>query len=361
MGISLYAHVTVYPDAANYTGPLALLDRVFDVVFAWSLLALSFCVGRTCCAALSIPFAGLAEEFAFSVFTGMGALALAVLGLGLAGLLKPIPAAALALLSILISHRQIPRLALLLTGALNAATLSRQRVIVALLLVALALMLVLRAATPPHSFDEAIYHLAITKSFVARGRVFPVVENWAGDMPFLVHMIYALCLMAKADIAAKVFSWLLALTCALGIYAFCSRFLDKTTGAIAMLVFFAAGMVVEVAVTARIDVSLAAVLFLATYAMFVCLESKNEPGAGRWLFLSGIMSGLALGIKYSAGIWIALLGLVFVFESLRTRKRSILELAKHGGGFVLIAFLLSSPWFAKNLVWFHNPVYPFVT
>ena len=72
-----------------------------------------------------------------------------------------------------------------------------------------------------------------------------------------------------------------ALMTALSVYGFCARFLTRRIGLIALFSFFAAGMVVG-ATTARIDVSLAGILFLATYAMMNYLETDRSG----WLWLS---------------------------------------------------------------------------
>src|ERR1043166_468291 len=122
-------------------------------------------------------------------------------------------------------------------------------------------------------------------------------------MPFLMQMLYAIALMAKSDTAAKVFSLTVALVCALAVYAFCARFLSQRTGIVALFAFFGAGMVIEVAVTCRVDVSLACMLFMATYAMMVALE-RDRRG---WLYASAMLAGFALGIKHTAAVWVLLL------------------------------------------------------
>src|SRR6185295_18350553 len=136
-----------------------------------------------------------------------------------------------------------------------AATATWLRVALSLMFCALVALLILRAMTPPHDFDEAIYHLPATKSFIDHGRVYPLVDNSLGNMPFLIQMIYAICLMAQTDTATKLFSLSMALTCGLAIYGFCARFLNRRTGVVAMFAFFGAGIVIEVAITCRIDVS----------------------------------------------------------------------------------------------------------
>lgn len=355
--LALYAHVRIAPVADDYTGILAPLDRIFDILFALVLVGISFCVGRAITRRLGLGFVSLAEELSFSVMMGVGITGSLVMGLGLIGGLKPVPVAILFLLLIAVSHREAPRLGSVLGQGFRAVTQTRTRKILSVMFILLAVILVLRTAAPPHNYDEAIYHLSVSKSFVERGRIYPVYDDWGGNLPFLVHMFYAVCLIVKADIAAKMFSLCLAGITALAIYAFCVRFLDRRTGTIAMFGFFGAGMVVEVATTARIDVSMAGILFLAAYAMMIYLETNKLV----WLWGSAALAGFGISIKYTAGFWLALLVLMFLFESLFRRRDPVRDITKHLIAYVFIAGVIASPWYIKNLVWFHNPVYPLFT
>jgi len=355
--LALYAHVRIAPVGDDYTGSLVLLDRVFDVAFALVLVGLSFCVGRAIARRLGLGFAILAEEISFSVMLGVGTTGSLVMLLGLIGALKPVAVAGLFLLLIAISHREAARLRSVLGEGFRAVTRNRTRRMVSVMFILLAAILVLRTAAPPHNYDEAIYHLSVSKSFVERGRIYPVYDNCSGNMPFLLHMFYAACLMVKSDIAAKLFGLCLAGISSLALYAFCARFLDRRAGTIAMFGFFGAGMVVEVATTARIDVSLAGILFLAAYAMMIYLE-RSEPS---WLWASAALAGFGMSIKYTAGFWLALLLLMFLFETLFRRRLSVRDITKHLVAYMFIAGMIASPWYIKNLVWFHNPVYPLLT
>src|SRR5262249_38376177 len=170
---------------------------------------------------------------------------------------------------------------------------------------------------------------------------------------FLIHMIYALCIMAKSDTAARLFSLTLAVFTALAIYAFCVRFLERKTGVIALFGLFGAGMVIEVATTSRVDVSLAGMCFAAAYAVIVYLET----GRAGWLYLSAILSGLAMGIKYDAGVWALLIAVIYLVEGISSRRLPIATILKRGVLYTIIAAAVASPWYIKNLVWFHNPIY----
>lgn len=353
----LFAHLRIAQMGENYRGPLVLVDRIFELYLALGIMSVGFCVGRRVARILSLSFVNAAEEISVSAMLGVGIIGLVVLCLGLFGLLNSLSIPASGALLVILTWREAGRLLASLKEGIVSATATRIRLTFAVLFIALVIILALRAMTPPHSPDEAIYHLSVTKRFVQQGRVFPVVDNWAGNMPFLIQMVYAVCLIAKADIAARLLSLFLAVVCSLSLYAFSARFLTRRAGVVAMFGFFGAGMIVEVAVTSRIDVSLAGMLFLATHAMVTYFET-NQRG---WLYASAVLSGLSLGIKYTAGIYILLLGFMFLTESFLRRQHRFTTIIKRGAVYVVIIAAIASPWFIKNFVWFGNPVYPFVT
>jgi 4-amino-4-deoxy-L-arabinose transferase-like glycosyltransferase len=363
---AILAHLKLSGAGDNYIGALAIFDRIFDLCFALALACVAFVIGRRILRALSLEFASLAEEASFSLMAGSGAIGLAMLGLGLVGLLKLIPVAITLTLLVLAARQEFPVLLSGLSKGIRAANTNTQTRFIALLFCALIGLLLLNAATPPHDFDEAIYHLSVAKQFVRHAKVYPLFDNPTGNMPFLIQMIYTVCLLAKTDIAAKLFSLILSLMCGFAVYGFCARYLNRSTALIALFAFFAAGMVVQVAITARIDLSLTLVLFLTTYAMIVYLESA-KPG---WLYASALFAGYGLGIKYTAAIWLLFMGVLYLVEGFwRSRWKvngnsKVIPLGsviKRGVLYAVIFVAVASPWYLKNLAWFHNPIYPFVT
>jgi len=352
---AIYVHFSIAGDE-GFTGPAAMLDRVFDIEFVCALAALTFCIGSRLARALRLQFVSMAEELSFSIMLGTGGLGLSILLIGLLGLLKPFPIVVFILLVLIGLRSELARLPEIIKRILVAVSAPKQRLLSGLYLL-IVLTLIIRAAAPPWALDDVIYHLPATKSFVEQGRVFPLFHQPLGNMPFLIHMIYALCLLAKTDIAPKLFSLLLTLVTSVALYGFCRRFFDRTIALVAMFGFLAASMVVEVGVTARIDVSLAGMLFLATYAMINHLET----GKMGWFFTSAALSGFSLGIKLNALLWIGCVVLIFLFESVVRLRRDVLSVAKSTAFYVVIILALASPWLLKNLIWFHNPVYPFVT
>lgn len=351
------AHIRLENSVENATGTLARLNHIFNLELALGVTILLLSVGHSVLRKLRLLTVSAAETVSFSLFLGTGVVGMLVLLLGLMGALRPWPIVGLLVFLLAITIRDSRVLYTTIKRGIRTAIHSRETRVLSTLFFCLVIFLVLRAATPPHTADELIYHLPVTKQFVEQGRIFPSYDNSLGNVPFLVHMIYALFLMAGSDIAAKLFSLILAITTSLALYAFCSRFLTRRVGVIAMFGFFAAGMVVEVGTTTRIDVSLAGMLFMCTFAMMNYLKSDRHE----WLWLSAVFAGLSLGIKHSAGLWLISIGAMYLIQRLILERERFGVFLKRGIGFVCIAVVIACPWYIKNLVWFGNPIYPFVT
>lgn len=340
--------------AENATGLLAVLDHLFDLVAAVTVSLVILSVGHTLTKRLSLRFINSPEQLAFSFLFGTGVVGLFILFLGLMGLLRGWVMLALLLLAVAFTARDI----LQLWQSLNRATQTAfaTRPLASSLFVILIAFVMLRTLVPPHIADELIYHLPVPLQFVQEGRVGPSYDNSLGNVPFLLHMIYALFLLAGSDVAARLFSLFLAIATAVLLYAFCCRFLTSRIGVMAMFAFFASGMIVELAVTTRIDVSLAGMLFACTYAMINYLTTR----ARGWLWLSALFAGFSLGIKHTAALWIFLVGILYLVETIKNRE-PIPKILQYGVLYTMLALAVASPWYIKNAVWFHNPIYPFVT
>src|SRR5205085_1928520 len=327
------AHVYLGDGRENTTGTLAFLDHVFDLAFALALSGVLTATGHAVCEKFRIKFVNSAEEIGFSLFVGTGIVGLAVLLLGLMGWLRPLPVSLLIIVCVTASRRSLRHLFKVIPERLHKLWRNPEAKLPAIIFVCLLIILVLRAASPPSTADEVIYHLPAPRDFLKQGRIYPMFDNSLGNFPLLIHMIYALCLMAGTDIAARLFSLILAIGVSLGMFGFCSRYLTRRVAAMAMFAFFSAGVVVEVAVTSRIDVSLAGMLFLCTYAMVNYLDTGNRS----WFWLSALLAGFSLGIKHTAAIWIVLIGVMYLVHLLVNRDR-IVQVIGLGITYALVAF-----------------------
>jgi 4-amino-4-deoxy-L-arabinose transferase-like glycosyltransferase len=353
---AIIAHIFV-SDHQEATGGVALLDHVFDIVLAFILTITLSAVGHSVTERLRLRFINVAEEIGFSLFVGAGVVGLAVLLLGLGGWLRPIPVSLLIAICIFVSRGSWMRLVNLVKETIQSLAYDREARVVAAIYACLIFLFVLRAAGVPTAPDELIYHLPVTRSFVQRGAVYALFDNSLGNFPFLIHMIYAVCLLTSSDIAPRLISLFLAVGTSFAIFGFCTRYLNRRIAAVAIFAFFGAGMMVEVAVTSRIDVSLAGMLFLCTYAMVNYLDTGQQG----WLWVSALLAGFSLGIKHTAILWLGFIALMYLVHSLVINRNGVLPVLRTGFMYALLAFAIASPWYIKNYEWFHNPVYPLLT
>lgn len=352
----IYGHVNISADPSHATGTALVLDHLFNLLIAAALFALFFAVGRRLLKLCGFQWHSFAEEFVFCTGLGAGVLASLIMAAALAGLLKPYSLGIIFLVALILCGTQLLRLVEVARDAVSRDYSRPAEIAYILAFAIIVLVMVLRTLTPPHAFDEAIYHLAAVKRFVESGAITPLYDIPQGNTHMLLHMLYAPCLMLGADSATKLLSVGFALLTAVSLFAYANRFLDSATGYVAALAFFGAGMVMEVATTARIDVTLAGMLFLATYAMTVYLEDQST----RWLWLSAVFSGIAVGIKLTGLLWVAILGLTYLAQTLyqATLKQRVRYL-QLGALYFLILLAIVSPWLIKNYVYFHDAFYPF--
>ena len=351
-----YGHVKLAADPTHTVGMPLVLDHLFNLLVAAGLFAVFFAVGRRLLRWWDFEWNSFAEESVFSIATGAAVIALLILLTAIIGQLNRYTVGVIFLAALILCGNQLLRLVEVARSAISRDYSRPIEIAYILAFAAIVLVMVLRALTPPHAVDEAIYHLAAVKRFIEAGSLTPLYDMAQGNTHMLAHMLFAPCLMVGADSAAKLLSVGFALVTALSLFAYARRFFHEGTGYIAALGFFGAGMVTEVAITARIDVILAAYLFFATYALSVYLEDRQT----RWLWLSALLSGVAVGIKLTGLIWVGILGCVYLAETLTKNFRADLFLHLRRGVFYFLIMLAGiSPWLVKNYVYFRDPFYPF--
>ncbi len=247
----------------------------------------------------------------------------------------------------------------------NAKATRFGRLTDAVLVGSLMLLLIIAAsacylAPGPHAWDALAYHLADPKIFLQQHRIGILPTEHHSNFPFTMEMLFAIGLAFDGYAAANLFHLLTAVLLAVGMVLFCDRFLSRSAGLIAALVFASTPIVLWEATVAYIDLGLSLYLFLSAYLLLLGVSlcrtqsqrtNKTDDKAQLWAFsAAGAMMGFALGIKY-----LAILSFVILLTLALLRRVPVRFLAV----FALAAFVVGSPWYIKNIVWMHNPVYPF--
>jgi hypothetical protein len=341
--------------------PLVVASHLFALLLGAAMLALAAGVGSALLDKVALTWESRLERCLFAVTIGLGAIAYAVLGLGLAGLLQPASIlGVLVVLAVIARHEILDRLRdvrglVLAVMRARRALRSQDRVLGLAIPIAdlLLIGLVIEALAPPMGYDALMYHLLGPKRFLELGRIAVLPDVQQANMPMTVDMLYTVGLAFGSDELAAVIHLAMALFGATTTFAFARRFVGERVAWIAPIIFLSTSMIWLYAPNANIDYGLALFDVMAVFAVTIWAHDRQP----RWLLVAGALGGLCLGTKYLGATTVGLLGLFVLTQAIRSRARpaEIVRLALLYG---LPALIVASPWYIKNWLWLGSPVWP---
>lgn len=355
------AHLHVRSQGLRYAGGLLILEHVFDIALATALLTLCYGVG-----ARVLYLARLAPELPLekglsSTLVGAGIVSAALLICGLFTLeawsVTLLMAAAAAF-----GRQEIARLPQQFRQTVRyvrALELDRVYVTVAVVVLALVVLhLMIHATAPPGDWDSLMYHLEAPRQFLAEGRVHLPEDNLHVAFVGLVQMLYVPLLAFGSSSGPATLNALFALILAVAVFSFSVRYLDPSSGVLASALIWGSTTIPFVAVTARVDVTLALYVFMGHYMVLAAISNRR---AHPYLYLAGLILGFALGIKYHALVYAAVLTPLVLWVVYLSSKRLRSTPFRPLLVFSLLFLVASIPWLLKNWVLLGSPLYPFFT
>lgn len=237
-----------------------------------------------------------------------------------------------------------------------------------LLLAALIGAILVLAAVPPLSRDALTHHLYVPKLYLKYGGMVEIPWVEFSYFPMNLDLLYLIPLAFGNDVLQKYIHFLFAIFTAVLVYYQLKNWLRPVYGWIGALYFLAIPIIIKLSVSVYVDLGL---VFFSTLSLTSLIAWIKSPERLRYLVVSAIATGLALGTKYNGLIVYFLVSLSVPLIYLQAKRRS--ELQREIGGepsawkynavkyFLLhsaIALLLFSPWAIRNFVWTGNPLYP---
>ena len=210
------------------------------------------------------------------------------------------------------------------------------------------------ASAPTIRWDALTYHVAAPAVYIEQGRMIEIPE---GVQTYYVHYAEMLFTLGLLLANQPLPGWLhlvagigaASLTGLLG-----SRIVNKRVGGVAALLFFALPLVNYEIGTAYIDGFTTLFVTAMLFAGFNWWKTK----ADRWLCLSGVFAGIAVGIKLNATPFVVVYVLLIaflIFRQTRSWKSLIYPLVITGIPIVV----LWAPWLIRDALWTGNPVFPY--
>jgi hypothetical protein len=230
--------------------------------------------------------------------------------------------------------------------------------LVSALIVILVACIIILSLVPPVSRDALVHHLAIPKLYLKHGGMYEIPFMPFSYYPMNLDLLYLIPLYFGNDIIPKFIHFAFALLTALLLHRYIKKRINGAYALFSVLFFLSIPIIVKLSITAYVDLGL---IFFSFASLYSLMEWTRRPLKKKYLVLSAVMSGMAMGTKYNGLITFLLVALFIPFLYSRVaenRKGVFLTSAIYGVSFVFVGLLVFSPWMARNYAWKQNPVYP---
>ena len=198
----------------------------------------------------------------------------------------------------------------------------------------LLLIVIILSLLPPIATDALVHHLAIPKLWLLNGGFYEIKWSVFSYYPMNVDLLYLIPLYFHNDIIPNFIHMGFGIGTSWLIFRYLSNKLNRVAGLLGVLVFFSTPIVLRMSTVAYVDLGL---VFFTTASILAYLHWRNEEyKKNKWLVLSAIAMGLALGTKYNALIaWLFLTLAIIFFYSRDTEKQW--PAIKYGAIFFLVS------------------------
>ena len=353
---------------------VAVGSVLLNLLAAIWLVAISLGLGAWLLNRLAADTFGLGETVVLGTGLGLGLLGLLVFGLGLVGLFHPWAA---YVITGGLSLAAAPQLWRLFQQGRTWKFTNPPHPLVVVYLAVIGLLALLVALLPPTDWDGLFYHLTAPKLYLEAGRIVSGIDVPHFSFPSLMEMLFAWAMLLRGDIAAKLLHFSFAPLLAGLVYLTARRFLSQKSAWPAVVILASMPMLGTLAGWAYNDLALAFYQLASLYAALCFLQlavsgQRSAVSDQRLsiIALSAIFAGLAMGLKYTSFVTPVVVGLLILWDALRTTYHALRTTSHPLRStfyalmpfllFCLIALLVASPWYLRNWFFTGNPVYPFL-
>jgi hypothetical protein len=222
----------------------------------------------------------------------------------------------------------------------------------------LVISIVLLASVPPVSRDALTHHLVVPKLYLQHGKMVELPDIAFSYYPMNLDLLYMLPLYFGNDIVPKFIHFLFALMTAGLLFGFLKKRFGTPYALTGALMFLSTPVIVKLSITVYVDLGL---VFFSTAALIYLFKWMEAKFPIRYLTLSAVFCGLALGTKYNGLVTFFLLTIFVPFIYLRSqpdRHRLQGKAAGCAAIYALTALLVFAPWMIRNAYWTGNPIFP---
>ena len=212
---------------------------------------------------------------------------------------------------------------------------------------------------PEYGFDALWYHLTIPKIYLFTHEIVHIPGSlfYYSDMPKLTEMLYVSALSFGNEITAKLIHFSFGILTLVAIYKLSRMFLSKTFSLLVATLFYSNLVVGWMSITAYVDLARTFFEVMTLWAFMKWYQRRDR----KWLISSSIILGLAISTKLLALGSLFIFTALIIYISLKVFKNNLKLISANILVYLLIALLISIPWFVFSFIHTGNPFYPFFT
>lgn len=344
-------HALLVSRDADYTGVLLILDHLYSLALVVALFGVGAMIGGRILRQLRVQHADPLEHLLFAVALGHAGLATAILVTGLLSGLQPLLLLLIVLVPVWLTRTELTHLRALVRDARRSVGQHLGALALGVSAAVFACVTVV-ALGPASDWDSLMYHLRLPDQFLDAGSIYRPEDNGHVAFVGLPHMLYLLLLAAGSASAPAVVSAWYTMALGLAVFVVARRTLGDRTARTSVAGFWGSGVILLVAVTPRVDTILAFYLFLVHRALL----SARDGDVDKKLILAGLLGGAAVGVKYTALLYLLTLAPMGLWLLLRRADRVMATTALLG----IVTLAAALPWLGKNAILLGDPLYPYL-
>lgn len=207
------------------------------------------------------------------------------------------------------------------------------------------------ALTPPVSTDALVYHLTLPKWYAEAGGFVALPRFALAAFPAQMEMLYAWMLLLGQPSAAKLLHFVVGLAAAGLAGAAAARWGSPWSGWAAAAVLLTTPVFLLNMSWAWLDAALGLFVLAGTLELLGLAEDPRPGKAVR----AGLFWGMALGLKYTAPLYLVAALVVCLWPRPRRSPRRLVASALV---VVAVAGALVAPYLVRNAVIYGNPTHP---
>ncbi|MCA0452406.1 MAG: hypothetical protein LCI00_00315 [Chloroflexi bacterium] len=341
---------------------------LLDMVSTGLVISVAAGVGRRGLSKIHLAMLSRSERLGLEGLIGLGVLGIVLLVISILALYRPLAMwvilIALAVLNVRFVIAWLGDLRLIFVAALHPVTTwTRFLMIVSALLLVLAL---LHALAPPYAYDAINYHLVGPQAYLRAGRMITLPDNLFMGFPQTAEIVYGMGMgLFGRDSAAAPLHLSFGVLGLLIVGGLLKRYVDTAAAYLSITLLLTSFSFWLLFGWAYVDLAMfaygGAVLTLVTIWHSTLLPKTADVDASAsptsnsttYLILLGVFLGLSVSVKYAAAGLVGAVLLVLLVYSPREFIRNVVIVGLAAG----IVFL---PWALKGLIYYQNPLYPFI-